>query len=155
MSGNRRLEHLNRITEDSTVRANDSSTGVVSHAAPIRVVIADDHRLVRQELRNILEGTKDIQLVGEAVDGCQAVELAGTLTPDVVLMDINMPRMDGVEATRVIRHRYPSVQVVGLSVNAAHFAEALRWAGAVAVLNKDGDHARLIEAIRSIRPTRN
>jgi DNA-binding NarL/FixJ family response regulator len=107
---------------------------------------------VRQELRSILEETADIKLVGEAVDGCQAVELAGALTPDVVLMDINMPRMDGVEATRLIRRRYPSVQVVGLSVNAAYFAEALRWAGAAAVLNKDCDPVQLMKIIRSIRP---
>ena len=148
-----RVLQMGGLVEEQIMRAMESL--IAGDMDLIDKVIADDHRLVRQELRNILEETEDIQLVGEAVDGCQAVELAGTLTPDVVLMDINMPRMDGVEATRVIRHRYPSVQVVGLSVNAAHFAEALRWAGAVAVLNKDGDHARLIEAIRSIRPTRN
>lgn len=125
----------------------------VGEADAIRVVIADDHRLIREELRSVLEETADIKLVGEAVDGCQAVELARMLAPDVVLMDVNMPRMDGVEATRLIRGRYPSVQVVGWSVNAAHFAEALKWVGAAAVLEKDGDHTLLLEAIRSTRST--
>jgi DNA-binding NarL/FixJ family response regulator len=141
------------IVRGNAVKIKDRSEGA-RDPDPIRVVIADDHRLVRQELRNILEETEDIQLVGEAADGCQAVDLAGKLTPDVVLMDINMPRMDGVEATRLIRHQFPSVQVVGLSVNAAHFADALRWAGAAAVLNKDCEQARLIEAIRSSRSNR-
>lgn len=133
------------------VGKKDRSEGT-RNADQIRVVIADDHRLMRQELRSILGKVADIQLVGEAVDGCEAVELAGALTPDVVLMDINMPRMDGVEATRLIRRRYPSVQVVGLSVNAAYFADVLQWAGAAAVLNKDCDQTRLIDVIRSTRP---
>ena len=128
--------------------AKDRSEGA-QDTNTIRVVIADDHRLVRDELRNILEETADIQLVGEAADGCQAVDLAGALTPDVVLMDINMPRMNGLEATHIIRQRYPSIQVVGLSVNATHFSEALRWAGATAVLNKDCEHTHLINVIRS------
>ena len=119
----------------------------------MRILVVDDSNPHRRLLTALF--TRAGHEVMTAPDGVAALALLETSAVDAVVSDVRMPRMDGVEATRLIRHRYPSVQVVGLSVNAAHFAEALRWAGAVAVLNKDGDHTRLIEAIRAIRPSRN
>jgi DNA-binding NarL/FixJ family response regulator len=84
---------------------------------PIRVLIADDHALLREGLRKILELEPDLAVVGEACDGIDVVEKAGVLQPDVVLMDINMPGGGGLEATRVIRERYPEIDVIVLTIH--------------------------------------
>lgn len=122
----------------------------VRRAGGLRVLLADDHALVRQGLRSILEGYPELQVVGEAMDGQEAVELAGRLSPDVVVMDINMPRLDGVEATKRLKREQPSITVVGLSVHQdALMEETMRAAGAAAYLTKDSAADQLYRLIRS------
>ena len=84
---------------------------------PIRVVISDDHELFRRGLRMVLEAEEDIEVVAEAVDGQDAVTRVEELAPDVVLMDVRMPRMGGIEATRIIRQLFPTTRIIVLSVS--------------------------------------
>lgn len=104
----------------------------------IRVLLVDDHLMVRQGLRAILDAYAEIELVAEAGDGEEAVRLVGQWRPDVVVMDISMPRMNGIDATMQIKLRYPDTIVIGLSVNAAgENQEAMARAGAVRLITKE------------------
>jgi NarL family two-component system response regulator YdfI len=116
----------------------------------IRVLIADDHMVVREGLRAILEAAPDLLPVGEATDGAEAVQLVGEKTPDVVLMDLRMPGMDGIEAIRQISAQYPEVQVVILTTydEDDYIVRGLR-AGARGYLLKDSGRKVLFEAIRA------
>jgi NarL family two-component system response regulator YdfI len=116
----------------------------------IRVLIADDHLVVREGLRTILEVAGDIELVGEATDGAEAVRLAGELAPDVVLMDLRMPNVDGIEAIRQIKARYPDLEVVILTTydDDQDIVQGLR-AGARGYLLKDSGREALFDAIRA------
>jgi len=115
----------------------------------IRVLLVDDHVMVRQGLRTVLESYSDIEVVGEARDGREAVELAERLTPEVIVMDINMPNMNGIEATVGIKSRYPATKIVALSVNADGDNEgAMRRAGAETLLSKEAALDELYRAIR-------
>lgn len=103
-----------------------------------RILLADDHALVRQGLRAISDGFPDMTVVGEAGNGVEAVKMAGELLPDVVLMDINMPGMDGVQATQQIKAAQPAIVVIGLSVNqSTQTIQAMMEAGASDFLSKD------------------
>jgi DNA-binding NarL/FixJ family response regulator len=116
--------------------------------APIRVLLADDHRLVRTGFRVILEIEDDIDVVGEASDGKQAVDLARRLCPDVILMDVEMPGMDGLEATRVITAEDgPSVLILTTFDRDEYLFAALQ-AGASGFLLKNGTPEALTEAVR-------
>jgi NarL family two-component system response regulator YdfI len=116
----------------------------------IRVLIADDHMVVREGLRAILEVVPDLLLVGEAIDGADAVRLVQETSPDVVLMDLRMPRMDGIEAIRQIKACYPDVQVVILTTydDDDYIVRGLR-AGARGYLLKDSERRVLFEVIRA------
>jgi CheY-like chemotaxis protein len=115
----------------------------------IRVVLVDDHVIVRQGLAGLLCAEPDIAIVGEASDGASAVTLVRRVRPDVVLMDISMPGMNGIEATRIIHAEMPDVRVVGLSMfDQADQADAMRLAGAVGYLSKSGPASALVEALR-------
>jgi DNA-binding NarL/FixJ family response regulator len=116
----------------------------------IRILLVDDHNLVRAGLAGLLASTEDMQVVGEAENGTRAVELAAGLEPDVILMDLSMPVMDGVEATREIIHQRPDSTVVVLTSfsDQARVHDALR-AGAVGYLLKDSDPRDLLAAIRN------
>jgi NarL family two-component system response regulator YdfI len=116
----------------------------------IRVLIADDHMVVREGLRAILEAAPDLLPVGEATDGAEAVRLVGETDPDVVLMDLRMPGVDGIAAIRQIKARYPEVQVVILTTydDDDYIVRGLR-AGARGYLLKDTGRKVLFEAIRA------
>jgi DNA-binding NarL/FixJ family response regulator len=116
----------------------------------IRVLIADDHSVVRQGLRMFLGLDPELEVVGEATNGEEAVRLAGELRPDVVLMDLVMPRMDGIAATTAIRQRLPEVEVVALTsvLEDASVVGAVR-AGAIGYLLKDTQADELCRAIKA------
>jgi DNA-binding NarL/FixJ family response regulator len=117
----------------------------------IRVLIADDHRLFAEALEAILAGDRRITVVGHAIDGGEAVKLANDLTPDVVLMDINMPVMDGIEAARSIRGTTSSTNVLMLTgSNSRADVDRARRAGAAGYVTKDRIAAELIDAIVEI-----
>jgi DNA-binding NarL/FixJ family response regulator len=115
----------------------------------LRIVIADDHDLLREGLRKILTTVDDLDVVGEASTGRQAVQLVAELQPDVVLMDISMPDMDGIQATEVIVQRFPDTHVVILTMLAEdEFAIHAIRAGAKGYLLKNTKSAELIRAVR-------
>ena len=119
--------------------------------APIRLLIADDHRLFRHGLRQICEAVGGFEVVGEAENGQEAVHLARELKPDVILMDISMPELDGVQATGLITQEDPSAQVIVLTMyrQDRHVFAAIR-AGAQGYLLKDVDEQDLFAAIRAV-----
>lgn len=121
----------------------------------VRVLLADDNNSLREEIARLLGGEPDLQIVGEASHGKMAVELARQLLPDVVLMDLSMPVMNGLAATRTIAAELPSVRVIGLSMyDDASEGELMRKAGASSYLSKagSGDFATsLMLAIRAQR----
>ena len=115
----------------------------------IRVVLADDHSMVRQGLVRVFLDEADFEIVGEAADGKEALELARELHPDVIVMDLQMPVMSGLEATRAIRKELPEVQVIGLSMDAnKEYRRSLRRAGALDLLHKGGSAKDLIQRVR-------
>jgi two-component system, NarL family, response regulator LiaR len=117
---------------------------------PIRVLVADDHEVVRHGLRAFLSVDTDLELIGEASDGREAVEMTGRLKPDVVLMDLVMPEMDGIAATTTIHREYPEVAVIALTsvLEAASVADAVR-AGATGYLLKNASVQDLHRGIRA------
>ncbi len=120
-------------------------------ADPLRVLVADDHPFFRDGLRVMLEATPDTELVGEATDGDEAVALAHTLRPDVILMDLRMPGMGGIEATRKILSESPQVGILVVTMiedDASVFA-AMR-AGARGYLLKGADKEEMLLAIRAV-----
>ncbi len=116
----------------------------------IRVMLADDHAIVRQGIANLLADEPDMEVVGEAADGQEAVELAARLLPDIILMDVSMPKLNGVEATRVIHDEFPEIRIIGLSMfEDTERAQAMRDAGAVSYVTKSGQASVLVDSIRT------
>jgi two-component system response regulator NreC len=114
----------------------------------LRVLLADDHPIVRQSLSRFLQAQPDYEVVGEAQDGCEAVDLAKMLQPDVIIMDISMPNLNGIDATRQILSDYSKAKVIGLSMHIGKnwVAEMFR-AGASGYLTKDCDFDELLDAV--------
>lgn len=117
---------------------------------PIRVLLVDDHTMLRRGLATFLKIYDDLILVGEAATGEAAIQLCGRLLPDVVLMDLVMSGMDGLEATRVIHRQFPTVQVIALtSFNEEGLVQNALQAGAISYLLKDVSADELAKAIRA------
>ena len=128
----------------TSVRTEETGTDCV------RVVLSDDHRVLRESLRRSLEA-QGFEVAGEAGDGAEAIEMAAALLPDVVLMDVTMPVLDGIEATRRIRERVPEVRVVMLTMHAddATMAHAIR-VGADGYLVKDCSTDEIADTLRQV-----
>jgi DNA-binding NarL/FixJ family response regulator len=123
----------------------------------IRVLLVDDHAMVRQGLRSALELYANIEVVGEAADGDEAIAGAAKLQPSVIVMDINMPKMDGITATRFIKTQNPQISVLGISVEAKDYeVSAMQKAGAVEVLTKEKAvnelYGAIQRAVASVQP---
>ena len=118
--------------------------------APIRIMIVDDQDLVRRGLSLFLEAFDDLELVAEAVNGLQAVQLCEEIQPEVILMDLMMPEMDGIAATRIIRQKYPHIQVIALtSVQDDASVRQMLAAGAIGYLLKNASVDELANTIIS------
>lgn len=119
-------------------------------ATKIRLMLVDDHEMVRAGLRALLRGNAEMEVVGEAASGEQAIEMAKSVTPDVVLMDIALPGMNGIEATRRIRAETPSIQVLAVTAHDSpeYFFELMK-AEAVGYVLKEASPADLFTAIRA------
>ncbi len=118
----------------------------------MRILLADDHALFRSGIASLLASRSDMEVVGEAVNGYQAIEQARQTVPDVILMDVNMPECDGLEATKVIKKEMPHVQIVMLTVSEdeEHLFEAIK-SGAKGYLLKNLDPHQLFEMLEGVR----
>ena len=138
-----------RSSESGSAQSKPAVTAVQIAAPRIRVLLADDHPLVRQGLAGLLRLEPDIELIGEALDGQMAVQMVHDLRPDVVVMDVSMPQINGIAATHHIMAETPSVRIIVLSCyTQEEMALALREAGAAAYLTKDAPVEDLLAAIR-------
>lgn len=128
---------------DQHLAANESN--------PARIILTDDHDLVRAGLKAMLSNVEGLRIVGEASNGREAVEACGNLRPDLMLMDVRMPEMDGLAATREIKKRWPKVGVLILTVheNQDYLLEALK-AGAAGYVLKDAPRTQLVASVRSV-----
>jgi PAS domain S-box-containing protein len=128
-----------------------SEDQALQKSAKIRVLLVDDHAMMRQGLISILSGSSDLAIVGEAANGVEALRAVEKHRPAVVIMDINMPDMNGIEATTRIKSRYPEVTVIGLSVNAGdENQQAMLKAGAMMLLTKEAAVEQLYGAIQEV-----
>jgi len=118
-------------------------------ARQARLLIADDHKLIRESTRYMVEGEKDLEVVGEAVNGQHALELCRQLRPDLVLMDARMPEMDGLTATRVIKEEIPAIRVLVVTAyESEDYRREAASAGATGYILKDAPREQLLEAVR-------
>ncbi len=145
-----------RITHDGhTGRSDQDRTGLppvpTSTAKGIRVLLVDDHAMMRQGLRSVLAAYPDVDVVGEASDGEEALRMAEEYQPAVVIMDINMPKLNGIEATRLLKTHHPAMIVIGLSVNAdGENEKAMKKSGAHLLLTKEAAVEHLYVAIQRV-----
>jgi len=117
----------------------------------IKLLIADDHQMMREGLRAMIEKEPDMKVIGEAQDGLSTVDLARKLAPDVVVMDVSMPDLNGIEAARKIIKANPNLKVVALSGHIdQHFVREMFTAGAVAYIHKQAASDELVRAIRDV-----
>ena len=117
---------------------------------PARLLIVDDHALMRETTQVMLEGEPDLEVVGEAVNGRHALDLCRQLRPDVVLMDVRMPEMDGLTATRAIKEEMPAISILMVSAyESEDYRREAASAGAAGYILKDADRNELLEAVRA------
>ena len=136
--------------ESSAVQPDESHAASKVKRKRINILLVDDHKIVREGIANLLKENDIFNVVAQAENGEEAVEKTGIYHPDIVIMDINMPKLNGIEATRVIKARFADVDVIGLSVqDERDVAESMKNAGAVTLVNKGGDPQELIETILS------
>jgi DNA-binding NarL/FixJ family response regulator len=128
-------------------------TGAVASAAPraLKILLVDDHAAMRTALRRLLQARTELQIVGEAANGLEAIAQARALLPDVVVMDVWMPEMDGIEATRRIRAEFPSIHVLGFSMYPrTEPLHGIEQAGAEGFFVKGADTQRLVDHLLSM-----
>jgi CheY-like chemotaxis protein len=138
--------------KESTSPPAEKPISLISASGMIRILIADDHTVIRKGLVELLQKEPGLAIVGEAVDGQHTLDQARQLKPDVVLMDVTMPRMNGIDATRLLLSEMPEVRVIGLSMHAHDMKAQMHAAGAVRYLVKDGPIEDLVAAIREVCP---
>jgi DNA-binding NarL/FixJ family response regulator len=118
---------------------------------PAHILVADDHQLFREGMIHLLSQESDLKVVGEAADGEQAVELTRKLKPDIVILDVTMPKLNGVRAAEQISREFPETRIIGLSMHEdKDMAKAMRAAGAAVYLTKGGSSEKLLEVVRSL-----
>ncbi|WP_298779721.1 response regulator transcription factor [uncultured Polaribacter sp.] len=123
----------------------------MSNNKEIKIVLVDDHQLVRKGLRNIIEQRLNMHIIGEASDGREAIKIASKLLPNVIIMDVAMPGLNGVEAAKQIYKAHPEIKIIGLSMHSGkQFIQGMFKAGAFGYLLKDGDSDELITAISTV-----
>ena len=121
----------------------------------IRLVVADDHKIMLEGLSTLISSQEGFEVIGQARNGVDAVELAKSLRPNVVIMDIGMPGLDGIDATRIISEECPETKVIALSVHSEHgFVTEMFQAGALGYLLKESALSELLEAIRAVHSGR-
>jgi PAS domain S-box-containing protein len=131
---------------------SEYASPLTPHASRVRVMLVDDHAMVRQGLRSLLDSYTDIEVVGEASNGEEALADMATQQPEIVVMDVNMPKMNGIETTSAIRNRYPDVKVIGLSVqNGGEMQQAMLKAGAAVLLSKEAAVDQLYLTIQTVQ----
>jgi len=117
----------------------------------IKIILADDHKLLRDGLRNIIEQRSNMRIIGEASDGREAIKICSKLVPNVLVMDIAMPGLNGIEAATQIHKSNPDIKIIGLSMHSSkQFIQGMFNAGALGYLLKDGDADELIIAITTV-----
>ena len=118
----------------------------------IRILLADDHRLVREGLRSLIEGQPDMEVVAEVEDGRTAIQIARDLSPEIVVMDIGMRDLNGIDATLKIKTEFPHIKVIGLSMHSdKRFVSGMLGAGASGYLLKDSAFEELVTALHAVR----
>ena len=139
-----------RFVSDQAPALNEGGT------ERIRVLLADDHKIFREAMASLLSSQADLEIAGEACDGMETIELAKRLGPDVILMDVSMPRMNGIEATKRIVQDCPQVQIIALSMHdSPEMSRSICEAGAAVYVTKDGPSEALLSAIRQCAEARN
>ncbi len=123
----------------------------MTHNNEIKIVLVDDHKLLRTGLKNIIEQKSNMLVIGEASDGREAIKIVAKLKPDVIVMDVAMPGLNGIEAAKQIHKNHPEIKIIGLSMHSGkQFIQGMFRAGAYGYLLKDGDSDELITAISSV-----
>lgn len=124
----------------------------MANADRIRILIVDDYKGFRRAIRRILSLESDFAIVGEAQDGLEAIEMSARLRPDVILMDIKMPKLNGIEATKAIVKTIPAISIIGLSTyEEGEITQHLKDAGATKYINKCAPIDKLLSAIRATK----
>ena len=122
---------------------------------PARVLVADDHKLFREGVIHLLRQEPDLAVIGEAADGQEAVEFTRTLKPDILILDVSMPKLSGVHVAALISRELPQTRIIGLSMHEDdHMAKVMRTAGAAAYLTKGGSSETLLDVVRSLITTK-
>ena len=143
------IEATERRETGQSVAAGEGAAATEDHrSSTIRILLVDDHTVLRQGMRTVLEQQTGLEVVGEAGDGKAAIESVRHSRPDVVLMDINMPTMSGIDATRAIKADYPNTIIIGLSMHEdPTMVRAMLEAGAAEYVTKGGSFEDLLRAI--------